>query len=241
MPAPSTPSPSPPPVPDAHPAPEVSWRRLPAGVLGDQKRIWLFPAAVARGRHVLPVLAVVGVTGGLIAGDPYAAPGFRGTSAFTGFNRVFNAKATSAATVLAPLSLYGAGLLRHNRDQQTTALLATEALADAFVLSSVMKISTLRLRPSDAGPDGNFSDTFYGKGRSITGGSFPSGHTLAAFSVATVFARRYPQHRWVAWLAYGAAATIGLSRLTLQSHFPSDVFLGAALGYSIGRFAVLGR
>jgi len=31
------------------------------------------------------------------------------------------------------------------------------------------------------------------------------------------------------------------SRLTLQSHFPSDVFMGAALGYSITHFVVLRR
>jgi membrane-associated phospholipid phosphatase len=35
------------------------------------------------------------------------------------------------------------------------------------------------------------------------------------------------------------AGTIGFSRITLQAHFPADVFLGAALGYSISRFVVL--
>jgi hypothetical protein len=35
------------------------------------------------------------------------------------------------------------------------------------------------------------------------------------------------------------AGTIGFSRITLQAHFPAEVFLGAALGYSISRFAVL--
>jgi membrane-associated phospholipid phosphatase len=57
--------------------------------------------------------------------------------------------------------------------------------------------------------------------------------------IATVFARRYQSHRWVPWVAYGVAGTIGFSRITLQAHFPADVFLGAALGYSISRFVVL--
>jgi membrane-associated phospholipid phosphatase len=35
------------------------------------------------------------------------------------------------------------------------------------------------------------------------------------------------------------AGVIGFSRMTLSSHFPSDVFMGAALGYSITRYAVL--
>jgi membrane-associated phospholipid phosphatase len=54
-----------------------------------------------------------------------------------------------------------------------------------------------------------------------------------------VIARRYGNHRWVPYAAYGTAALIGFSRLTLSTHFASDVFVGAALGYSISRFAVL--
>ena len=60
-------------------------------------------------------------------------------------------------------------------------------------------------------------------------GGFPSGHIVAAFSVATVFANRYRAHRWVPWVAYGLAG--GLSRLNAP-HFPSGIFFGAALGYS---------
>jgi membrane-associated phospholipid phosphatase len=81
---------------------------------------------------------------------------------------------------------------------------------------------------------------FSGKGNWYRGnGSFPSGHTIAAFSIATVIARRYPHQRWVPYVAYGLAGMVGFSRLTLLSHFPSDVFVGGALGYAIGRFAVL--
>jgi membrane-associated phospholipid phosphatase len=54
-----------------------------------------------------------------------------------------------------------------------------------------------------------------------------------------VIARRYGNHRWVPYAAYGAAALVGFSRLTLSAHFLSDVFLGGALGYSISHFAVL--
>ena len=67
----------------------------------------------------------------------------------------------------------------------------------------------------------------------------PSGHTIAAFSVATVVARRYRNHRWVPYVSYGVAALVGFSRLSLSAHFISDVFVGATLGYSVSRFAVL--
>ena len=39
--------------------------------------------------------------------------------------------------------------------------------------------------------------------------------------------------------AYGLATAISLSRVTTSAHFPSDVFLGAALGYAIAKFQVL--
>ena len=88
---------------------------------------------------------------------------------------------------------------------------------------------------------GDFSNTWFKSHGSILGGTygFPSGHSIAAFSVATVVARRYGNHRWVPYAAYGMAALVGFSRLSLLSHFVSDVFMGGALGYSIGRFTVL--
>jgi membrane-associated phospholipid phosphatase len=212
---------------------------LPGSVLSDQKDIWRFPAKVARGQHLLPVIAVAGTTAGLIAADPHDTPYFRRTADFQGFNRVFSGRATGLATALAPVTFYAVGLLRKDSYQQKTSLLAGEALLDSLIVSTAMKVSTLRLRPSDIPPQGDFSDTFFQRRHSVLSASFPSGHTMAAFSVATVFAQRYRSHRWVPWVAYGAAGVIGFSRISLQSHFPSDVFLGAALGYSISRFAVL--
>jgi membrane-associated phospholipid phosphatase len=219
---------------------DVSLMHLPSNILHDQKGIWLFPVKIGHGQHLLPVFAVTGVTAVLIATDPHDAPSFRRTSDFQGFNRVFSGSATSLATALVPVSFYAVGLMRKDSYQQKTALLAGEAIVDSLILSSVMKISTQRLRPSDIPPQGDYGDTFFSRQHSVFSGSFPSGHTIAAFSVATVFARRYRTHRWVPWVAYGAAGIIGFSRLSLQAHFPSDVFLGAALGYSISRFAVLG-
>src|SRR5215475_7191231 len=49
---------------------DISWKKLPRRILGDQKDIWLFPTQVARGRYWIPTLAVVGGTAGLIVADP---------------------------------------------------------------------------------------------------------------------------------------------------------------------------
>jgi len=35
------------------------------------------------------------------------------------------------------------------------------------------------------------------------------------------------------------AGAIAFSRMTLQSHFLSDDFVGAAVGYAVGRYVVL--
>ena len=56
--------------------------------------------------------------------------------------------------------------------------------------------------------------------------SFPSGHTLAAFSLATVLALRYPKSRIPVFLA---ASLIGYSRVYVGVHFPFDVLGGAVI------------
>jgi undecaprenyl-diphosphatase len=60
--------------------------------------------------------------------------------------------------------------------------------------------------------------------------SFPSGHTQTAFGTATYLSCLYPSAA-LAFLA--AAALVGLSRVTLGVHFPSDVVVGGATGVLI--------
>ncbi|GIV03159.1 MAG: hypothetical protein KatS3mg015_1989 [Fimbriimonadales bacterium] len=69
-------------------------------------------------------------------------------------------------------------------------------------------------------------------------GSFPSGHTSAAFAVATVQSALHPADApyW-----YFGAALIGSSRVMLGRHRWIDVIGGAAVGYASGRIAVFGR
>ena len=220
---------------------EVSWRTLPRNFLQDQKDIWLFPVQLAKGRHWLPTLAVTGVTAALITPDPHDTPYFRRTSRFEGFNDAFSGRITAAEMAIVPAAFLVVGHFRHDSYTEKTALLAGEAYANSAIVDISMKVATRRLRPSDIPPSGKFSDTFFHSHVSPTGinTSFPSGHAAGAFAVATVFSHRYRQHRWVPWMAYGVASVISFSRITNQSHFPSDVFLGAALGYTMTKFGVL--
>jgi membrane-associated phospholipid phosphatase len=218
-----------------------SWKLLAPNLIDDQKRIWSFPAALAHGKDWVPAAAVLGTTAGLLLLDPTEASYFRGASTFHSFNNIFTGNATVIGTIAAPASLYAIGLFRKDSKMQRTALLAGEAVADAEILTTVLKDATKRIRPAGFSSSGNLNDSWFeSRGSFLRGnGSFPSGHTIAAFSIATIVARRYGNHRWVPYAAYGLAAVVGFSRLSLSAHFLSDVFMGGALGYSISRFAVL--
>lgn len=61
--------------------------------------------------------------------------------------------------------------------------------------------------------------------------AFPSGHAAAAFAMAAVLARNFPKGTLV-W--YGTALFVAFSRVFRGSHFPTDVMMGAILGYLIG-------
>lgn len=220
---------------------DVTWRQLPKNFLHDQKDMWLFPVRAAEGHHWLPTLLVAGGTAALIAMDPQTEPHFRKLDAFQDTSGPLNAKVSGGILAGIPATFYVVGLLRHNPYDQATSLFAGEAVADDAILVVVMKAITRRDRPSDRPVSGPYNDTFFqsGSGPVGKGSSFPSGHALMSFSVATVFARRYPQHKWVPWVAYGLATAISFSRLTTGAHFPSDVLFGAAAGYAIARFDVL--
>ena len=59
--------------------------------------------------------------------------------------------------------------------------------------------------------------------------SFPSGHTCAAFAAGLSWARALPW-RWARVLAPVLAVCMGLSRLYVGVHYPSDVLAGAVVG-----------
>jgi membrane-associated phospholipid phosphatase len=220
---------------------DISWKKLPRRILTDQKDIWLFPTQVVRGRYLIPTLAVVGGTAGLIAADPKIAPYFRKHAGnLDDLNDGFDGTITSAETALVPLSLLAAGYIRKDSYQVNTSLLAGEAYVDSAIVDLALKFATQRRRPYNIPPSGPFSDTFFNNGKShFSEGSFPSGHAIGAFSIATVIANRYSHHRWVPIAVYGLATAVSLSRVTTSAHFPSDVFLGATLGYVIAKFQVL--
>ena len=235
------------PLPDqASTAPQAEEAPIPAkrfitNILTDQKPIFTFPLKAIRGNHWKAVLGVTLVTGGLVIADPYIEPFFRERSGFDSYQTgPLRGRNTTLAVTLAPVAFYVTGLATHSRHAKNTGLLAAEALVDTQLLSFVGKQALGRLVPTDIPPHGNYRDTWFKyKGGFTNKGSFPSGHTASAFAIATVIAERYPKHRWVTWVTYGTATVLSLSRLPTRAHFSSDIFIGAALGYSISHFVVL--
>lgn len=107
--------------------------------------------------------------------------------------------------------------------------LAVAALVDATIVTESLKFLTGKERPFQSGGQ----ILFHGPGSGFN--SFPSGHTSASFAVATVLGHRYPRYRTALTLL---ATGIGVSRMSLARHFPSDVVVGAGVGIFAGRRAL---
>lgn len=96
-------------------------------------------------------------------------------------------------------------------------------------------VQTLKHLIGRARPGFNEAYLFLGPNLKDGFDSFPSGHTIGAFTIAVVFSNVYPR---IGFLLYGIASFIGLWRLYDNSHFLSDVFTGALLGIIIGKWFI---
>jgi membrane-associated phospholipid phosphatase len=106
-------------------------------------------------------------------------------------------------------------------------VLGAEALVDGGIVFSVLKNVSQRQRPGHDEGQGEFFDG---------GHSFPSGHATSAWALATVVANEYKDHRAVEIAAYGIASAVSVARFAGRNHFLSDVLVGSAVGYGIGRY-----
>lgn len=116
-------------------------------------------------------------------------------------------------------------LLALDRQTGTTVFLVT-ALGFAIErpLYWILKNSCQRRRPPEAIP--SFTSVIKASDRF----SFPSGHTCGAFLLAAIVTQHYPP---LAAPMYLWAGGVGLSRVVLGVHFPTDILAGALLGSAI--------
>lgn len=124
------------------------------------------------------------------------------------------------------------GILAKNSQSVETSLIASESLILTTLLVQVVKNSACRNRPNNLGS----TNPHQWNGPFFKGNSFFSGHTSVAFSVASVFAYRYRDTKWVPYVSYGLASFAGVQRIYGNRHWASDVLFGAAIGTATGIF-----
>ncbi|MBC8319471.1 MAG: phosphatase PAP2 family protein [Bacteroidetes bacterium] len=138
---------------------------------------------------------------------------------------------------LYPAALFGGyyiyGLASQNERARQIALGGTQAFVMAGISSQVLKQIFHRHRPSQDIPSSPYLWEGPFKGWDNT--AFPSGHTTAAFAIASMMSKVYKDKIWVGILSYSLATGVGLSRVYDNVHWPTDVLIGAALGYAIGQ------
>jgi membrane-associated phospholipid phosphatase len=100
-------------------------------------------------------------------------------------------------------------------------------IALSGILNTGIKWLTGRNRPINLIEDGLFGFDFFRIRYLYETTSFPSGHTVTAFALATAVSFLYPRLRVPAFFI---AAAIGLSRVVLTAHYLSDVIAGAVVG-----------
>jgi membrane-associated phospholipid phosphatase len=202
-------------------------------IMHDQAGIWTSPMRI-RGRQAAWLLPFAGATVLAFEYDKQAMPRLNSTASRIRISNDFTRAGSGYVLAGAAGATYTIGKLTHNERVRETGVLALEALADAGIVSEVLKLATNRQRPFVPPGTGRFwpDDTdIY-----TVNGSFPSGHATATWAFAHLVADETPGHPWLHVGLYALATAVSAGRVTGQDHFPSDVVVGSVLGYLIGGY-----
>ena len=195
-------------------------------ILHDQKAIWTSPVHL-RWKDAAWLVPLGVATAGLMATDRKTGDAMAGFHDRLHLSRNISYAGSLYSAGAVAGAFYVIGSATHNERARETGLLAAEALIDSEIVVIALKKITQRSRPLS----GKHRSKFF-KG----GSSFPSGHAIQAWSVATVIASEYHDHLAVQIAAYGIASAVAVSRFTGLKHYLSDVLIGSAMGYGIGRY-----
>jgi membrane-associated phospholipid phosphatase len=179
---------------------------------------------------------VIGVTSGLIFADADIRDiAQRNQSSIGDKGATLGNALGNPLYTLPPLGLfYLYGQIYEDPKARRTSLLSVESLAISGAFTWTIKLTAQRPRPFT----GETPDTWYGPSLKAGDYSFPSGHTTAAFSVASVVAEEYGNNPYVPPIAYGLATLTAFARIYDDKHWASDAFFGGAIGYFVGKAVV---
>jgi membrane-associated phospholipid phosphatase len=195
-------------------------------ILSDQKAIWTAPFHLQR--RDARWLAPLGLgTAALITTDRTTAKEVTEFDDQLQASRIVSYAGSTYGAAGVGALFYLVGRARHDYRARETGLLSWEALIDSELLVVPLKAIAERRRPLALNHRGNFFKV---------GSSFPSGHAIHAWSVATVIANEYSDHRAAQVAAYGIAGAVSMARFAGEKHFLSDILVGSAMGYGIGRY-----
>jgi membrane-associated phospholipid phosphatase len=211
------------------------FRRMARFVAKDEERIWTSPFHTKKSD--IKYWAIFGgATATLIAFDARIQRNAPSPSWLVDLGT--KGSYLGSAYTLIPISagFYFLGSRAGSQHFRETGLLSFEALADAEITAEVIKVIADRQRPLQDGGNGYF---FQSNDR--LNASFPSGHSINTFALASIFAHEYQHKTWVKVVAYTYATTVALARLAANRHFPGDTLAGGAMGWFIGDYVYAKR
>lgn len=135
---------------------------------------------------------------------------------------------------------YAVGAIDKNPRLKNMSLATLQSFIFAEVASAGVKVLTCRERPYKVNSQQSTlnSQGWQGPFATFESTSFVSGHATRAFALATTVAGFYPEKKWIGIVSYSLATATSLGRVISKEHWTSDVIVGAALGYFIGRGVV---
>ena len=205
--------------------------RMPKYILKDQKAIWTSPFHTVK-KDAKWWLIFGAATATLVATDQYAVKQLPNSSSQVSVGTW--ASRFGSAYSLVPISagFYVIGTARHEERFRETGLICFEALIDATLAVTAIKLVADRARPLEADGKGHFEDSPNGRWNS----GFPSGHAISSWAMASVIAHQYPHPRIIPIMAYALATTVVAARVGARKHFPGDVMAGSAMGWFVGDY-----
>jgi membrane-associated phospholipid phosphatase len=134
----------------------------------------------------------------------------------------FATNSITPMSIAIPAGFIAYAILKKDMKSKDDAFLVSSSLVMAGIISTSLKYTFSRDRPF-------VTYSFIDKETSGGSSSFPSGHTTAAFALATSVSMAYPKWYVIA-PSFLWAGAVGYSRMDLGVHYPSDVLAGAIIG-----------